>query len=307
MNTFKYALAIFFVAIMSGIPGATELPQDQSQRPGLAALLEKAAAYCRKLESAALDYICKEEIVEVTDPRLDQSRSRKPLTTWTSVRTQTDASAGLDETRSAIAISPSPPKIKRTLIYDYQCIRSGGEIREVRNLLQENRKKVNEPNAKLKTLNFLFGYVLMAPVGIFSESSQAFYDYKIVGREKVQKRPAVVIDVTPKPEPPEARNLYGKAWLDEATGDILKIQWSEKRVNHYEITLKRAELYERRPRLTIRSDFQVEKNGIRFPSKLFIEEAYVSEGGLVFVRSKTNVAYKDFKFFTVATESKIIR
>jgi hypothetical protein len=298
-------LTVIFMTTLSGIPAGTEFPQNQA--PDLAALLEKAAASCRKLEGAALDYICKEEIVEVTDPRLDMSQSTKPLTTWTSVKPTADASMGLGETRTGIAIVPSAPKVKRTLIYDYQCIRAGGEIREVRKLLEENRKKINEPNAKLKTLNFLFGYVLMAPVGIFAERSQADYDYKIAGRDKIQKRPAVIIDVAPKPEAPEARNLYGKAWIDAATGDILKIQWSEKRVNHYEITLKRAEQYNRKPRLTIRSEFQVEKNGVRFPSKLFIEEAYVSEGGLVFVRSETNVTYKDFKFFTVETEPRIIR
>lgn len=305
MNTLKGGLTLILVAILSGIPTGTEFPQ--SQAPDLAALLEKAAAYCRKIEGAALDYICKEEIVEVTDPRLDLKQSKAALTTWTTVRTEGDASAGLGETRTGIAIVPAPPKLKRTLIYDYQCIRSGGEIREVRNLLQENRKKINEPNAKLKTLNFLFGYVLMAPVGIFAEGSQPDYDYRIVGKDKIQKRPVVIVDVTPKPGAPEARNLYGKAWIDSATGDILKVQWSEKRVNHYEIALKRAEQYNRKPRLTIRSEFQVEKNGIRFPSKLFIEEAYVSEGGLVFVRSETTVAYKDFKFFTVATDSQIIR
>ena len=305
MNALKGGLTIILVAILSGIPAGTEFPQ--SQAPDLVTLLEKTAAYCRKLESSALDYICKEEIVEVTDPRLDLKQLKAELTTWTSVRTEGDASAGLGETRTGIAIVPPPPKIKRALIYDYQCLRAGGEIREVRNLLQENRKKINEPNAKLKTLNFLFGYVLMAPVGIFAEGSQPYYDYKIVGKDKIQRRPAVIIDVTPKPDAPEARNLYGKAWIDAATGDILKIQWSEKRVNHYEITLKRAEQYNRKPRLTLRSDFQVEKNGIRFPSKLFIEEAYVSEGGLVFVRSETTVTYKDFKFFTVATESQIIR
>lgn len=305
MNALKGGLTIILVAILSGIGGGKEFPQNQA--PDLATLLDKAAAYCRKLEGAALDYICKEEIVEVVDPRLDLKQSKATLTTWTSVRTEGDASAGMGETRTGIAVVPPSPKVKRTLIYDYQCIRAGGEIREVRNLLQENRKKINEPNAKLKTLNFLFGYVLMAPVGIFAEGSQPYYDYKIVGKDKIQRRPAVIIDVTPKPDAPEARNLYGKAWIDAATGDILKVQWSERRVNHYEITLKRAERYNRKPRLTIRSDFQVEKNGIRFPSRLVIEEAYVGNLGRAFVRSETTVTYKDFKFFTVATESQIIR
>jgi hypothetical protein len=290
------------VTILSGIPAGTEFPQKQA--PDLAALLDKAADYCRKLEGAALDYICKEEIVEVVDPRLDLKQSKTTLTTWTSVGAVGAASTGMGDSRTVVGIVAPVPKIKRMLIYDYQCIRAAGEIREVRNLLEENRKKINEPNAKLKTLNFLFGYVLMAPVGIFAERSQSDYDYKIVGTDKIGKRLVVIVDATPKPDAPEAKNLYGKAWIDAATADILKIQWSEKRVNHYEITLKRAEQYNRKPRLTIRSEFQVEKNGIRFPSKLFIEEAYVSERGLVFVRSETSVTYKDFKFFTVEVEIK---
>lgn len=305
MNALKCMLTVILMTTLSGIPTGKAFPQNQA--PDLAALLEKAAAYCRKLEAAALDYICKEEIIEITDPRLDMSQLTKPLTSWTTVSTVGDASTGMGETRTAVSVIVGVPKVKRTLIYDYQCIRAGGEIREVRELLEENRKKINEPKAKLKTLNFLFGYVLMAPVGIFAERSQPDYDYRILGKDKIQKRPVVIVDVTPKPDAPEARNLYGKAWIDAATGDILKVQWSEKRVNHYEIALKRGEQYNRKPRLTIRSEFQVEKNGIRFPSKLFIEEAYVSEGGLVFVRSETNVTYKDFKFFTVETEPKIIR
>ncbi|MCX6575056.1 MAG: hypothetical protein NTV82_01545, partial [Candidatus Aminicenantes bacterium] len=60
MNTLKCALTVMLLAILSGIPAGTELPRDQNHTPDLAALLEKAAAYCRKLESSALDYICKE-------------------------------------------------------------------------------------------------------------------------------------------------------------------------------------------------------------------------------------------------------
>jgi len=55
----------------------------------------------------------------------------------------------------------------------------------------------------------------------------------------------------------------------------------------------------RTPRLVMRSDFSAEKNGIRFPSSLYVEEAYLKESGKAFVRSKTEVVYKDFKFFSV--------
>jgi hypothetical protein len=290
---------------LSGIPAGPEFSQNQA--PDLAALLDKAAAYCRKLEGAALDYICKEEIVEVTDPRLDLIPSTMPTTTSTTAVPAGGSVAGTPLTQTTDRLVRSTKKVKQKLLYDYQCIRSGGEIREVRHLLEENGQKKNEPDAKLKTMNFLFGYVLMSPVSIFAERFHADFDYKVAGTAKIKKRPVVIVDVTPKPDVPETQNLYGKAWIDSATGDILRIQWSEKRVNHYEITASRALLYDRKPRLIIRSEFQVEKNGIRFPSKLFIEEAYVSKGGLVFVRSETTVNYEDFKFFTVATDSQILR
>lgn len=52
------------------------------------------------------------------------------------------------------------------------------------------------------------------------------------------------------------------------------------------------------------SEFQAEKNGLRFPTQLYIEEAYLDKRGRPFVRSKTTVTYKDFKFFTVEVEIK---
>ena len=307
MNIFKCRTTVILLMALSGIPAGTESLQNQTQTVDLAALLKKAAAYCRKLEGAALDYICKEEIVEVTDPRLDLIPATMPTTTSTTAVPAGGSVAGTPVAKTTGRLVRSTKKVKQKLLYDYQCIRAGGEIREVRHLLEENGQKKNEPGAKLKTLNFLFGYVLMSPVGIFAERFRGDYDYKVVGADKIKKRPVVIVDVTPKPDVPETRNLYGKAWIDSATGDILRIQWSEKRVNHYEITARRALLYDRKPRLTIRSEFLVEKNGIRFPNKLSIEEAYVSKGGLVFVRSETAVNYRDFKFFTVATDSQIIK
>jgi hypothetical protein len=142
----------------------------------------------------------------------------------------------------------------------------------------------------------------MGPVGLLGERFQPHYDFSVIGRDKIAKRPVVVIDAKPKPDAPETTNLYGKAWIDPATADILKIEWSESRVGRHEIFEKRGERYKCKPRLTILSEFHAEKNGIRFPTRLFIEEAYVNEKGGAFVRSKTEVAYKDFKFFTVEVE-----
>jgi hypothetical protein len=258
----------------------------------LDAVLKKTAAYCQRLESSVLDFVCLEEIQETIDPTLDVLPSSSLF--------------GIDDWGWAIgeAVLAGRPrqKIKSSYLYDYQCIRSERAIREMRTLLKENGKKTNVPKAALKTSVVVFGTALMGPVGLFGERFQSQYDYSISGQDKIAKRPVVVIDARPKPGAPQTRNLYGKAWIDPATADILKIEWSENRVGRHEIFDKRGEDYKRSPRLTILSEFRAEKNGIRFPSRLSIEEAYVSDKGRAFVRSKTEVIYKDFKFFTVEVE-----
>ena len=265
-------------------------PASPSPQPQLPALLAKAAEYCRKLESAAFDFVCREEISESIDPNLDVARKGPPPNPgWTTYSGPT------------ITIS-KVRKVKHKFVYDYQCVRAGRTIREMRTLLEENKKKKVVPNAQLGTSVVVFGMALMGPVGLFGERFQPDYDFAIAGEEKIGKTRVLVIDAKPKAGAPPTRNLYGKAWIDPATGDILKIEWSESRVGRFDIFEKRGELYKRKPRLVIRSEFSAEKNGIRFPSRLSVEEAYLKESGKAFVRSKTEVVYKDFKFFTVEFE-----
>jgi hypothetical protein len=256
----------------------------------LEALLAKTAEYCAKLESSVLNFVCREEIRETIDPSLEIDDSRySDLVLWPRV---------------------SPPravKIENTYIYDYQCIRSGRAIQEVRILLRENGRMKHERNAVLKTSVVVFETALMWPVGVYSERFQPDYDFTAVRRDKVGRRPVVVIDARPKPGAPEARNLYGQAWIDLATAEILRVEWNESRVGGYDVFAKRGARFQRTPRLTIRSEFSAEKNGLRFPSHMVAEEAYLGKSGGKFVRSKTEVTYKNFKFFTVEVEVDVGR
>jgi hypothetical protein len=175
-------------------------------------------------------------------------------------------------------------------------------LRETRTLLKENGKPANEPGTGLKTQNFVFSTPLLGPVGIFAQRCQPAYSYRIVGRDKVGKTPAVIIEAEPLYEMPGATNLYGKAWVGPDDGEILKIEWNDARIGNRAVFEERAERYKLKPRITLRSEFSTEKNGIRFPSKLWIEEAYLTERGRAYVRSETVVVYTDFKFFTVEVD-----
>jgi hypothetical protein len=267
----------------------------QAVAPPLDALLAKAAEYCRKLESSAFDFVCREEIRETIDPKLDAASKGPRIDPGSTNYLGPGASNYIGPT----LVLSTVKKIKHSFVYDYQCVRAGRTIREVRTQLEENGKRKIVPNASLQTSVVVWGTALLAPVGLFGERFQPDYDFTISGEGTFGKTKVILVEAVPKPGAPPTRNLYGKASIDPVTGDILEIEWSENRVGRFDVFEKRAEFYKRTPRLVIRSEFSAEKNGIRFPSRLYVEEAYLKESGKAFIRSKTDVVYKDFKFFTV--------
>jgi len=304
-----FRLAFLFVLILpvlraqSGGPAsAPTAPAPQapsaSSPTAVTLLLAKTAAYCGRLEASAFDFVCREEIRETIDPKLDAAAKGSTVDVIAPTIAGPTGQAYLGPTLVVTTVR----KMHRSFVYDYQCIRAGRAIREIRTEIEENGKKKNVPNAELQTSTVVWGTALLGPVGLFGERFQGDYSYALAGEEVVNGHRAVVVDAKPKPGAPPSRNLYGKAWLDPATGDVLKIEWSETRVGHFDVFAERGALYKRTPRLNIVSEFSVEKNGLRFPTHLAVEEAYLKESGKVFVRSKTDVVYKDFKFFTVEVE-----
>jgi hypothetical protein len=92
--------------------------------------------------------------------------------------------------------------------------------------------------------------------------------------------------------------------VDESDFSVLKIEWNQESVGNFEITEEIARRYKSKPQMTLVSEYKVEKNGIRFPSRYFIEEAYIGKKGKKFIRSEATVIYRDYEFFTVETEIK---
>jgi hypothetical protein len=205
-------------------PGFAHSPLGRTQeaapapRTQLQALLAKAAEYCQRLESSAFDFVCREEISESINPALDVAKKAPP------------ANPGWTEYFGPTITVSKLRKIKHTFVYDYQCVRAGRAIREIRTQLEENGKRKVVPNAELRTSIVVFGTALLGPAGLFSERFQPDYDFTVSGQEKIGKTAVLVIEARPKPGAPPSRNLYGKAWINPATGDILKIEWSESRV-----------------------------------------------------------------------------
>jgi len=246
--------------------------RGQSDQEKLGRVLQKAGEYCARLNRIALYFVCKEDIFE------------KVFYPYYVPRTLF---------RGEIE--------ENHYVYDYQLIRTD-QIEESRILLQENGVRSNMKDAPLKSKRFQYKHVIFGPIGIFGFNEQKLFGYSFEKETKLWGKPIVIIKAVPK-NPNDVNYLYGKAWVDRDDGRILRIEWEDRSLGNYEAALATAKRIGAKPNLMHYSEYQIEKNGIRFPSLYMINEEYYRTYRMV--KSQLTVKYDDYKFFTVDTEVTI--
>ncbi len=255
---------IFLLAAVMVLPSARHAFQDPTDHERLAAILKRSKEYCRRLDNAALDFVCLEEVTE--------------RTRFTSMEAD-------------------------VYLYDYQFVRKNQEMKEKRNLLAVNGKKKMSQDQPLQTVVFRYENALFGPVGLLSESWQAYHDYRLIGEDTLGKERTVVIGATPKPDF-ATPHCYGSLWVREEDGAVLKIVWDQRSIGNFRSVEEWAKLHEAQPKITSYLEYGLEKNGLRFPSRNYTENAYILKDGRKYANAEINIVYKKYKFFTVETEVK---
>ncbi len=285
---FEYACAmlVFFFAFALGSLSFSQEETTDNNQAKLKEILEKTADYCERLKKMALHFVCHENIEE-------------NIYTYKAVET-----VPADQLRSATALGRVSLRLKKkksnSYVYDYQMIKKGAKREEKRILLKENKKEKHEENAELKMQRFMAKYLVYGPIGFLSRSWQSQFNYEIVGTEDIEGRKTLIISAIPKEEREE--NYYsGKIWVEENDFSILKIEWDPKYIKGYEEevssmagTLKRT--------LNWAVYYEVEKNGVRFPSRQLIEEIYEAIEDKPHPKYTVSIVYDNYKFFTVEVE-----
>ncbi|MBP1769603.1 MAG: hypothetical protein H6P96_221 [Candidatus Aminicenantes bacterium] len=251
------AVSLAIIGVSPALPG----PQEPSDQARLATILEKAAHYCWRLDRAALDFVCLEEVSEMKDRHLRHFD---------------------------------------VFLYDYQFVRKKDEIKEQRNLIAIDGRKASRQSPPIQPAAFRYKNVLFGPVGLLSESWQAYHSYRIVGEEKILDEKAVVVEATPLPKAHEP-HPYGRIWIKESDGSVLKIAWDQASLGNFGEIEEWAAENESQPRITAYCEYRFEKNGLRFPSRNFTQQAYIRKDRSIFVNAEISVVYKNYKFFTVET------
>ena len=245
-------------------------------------VLKKSSNYCEKLARSALFFVCQEKIEETI-----YFYSYMPTF------------------RRYRIVSSIPQKIERNnYLYDYQLIKEGGKFEEKRILLAENGEKKHQENAELKTKRFYSKRSIFGPIGLLNKDSQELYDYEILKVDNLKGKNAYVIEIKPKKKMANRPN-YGKVWIDTKDSSVLKIETEEESLVGFEKLREESERQGLTPVLNVVHYFEIEKNGIRFPSRTIFEEGYI--GPRIKGRKKkssTIITYDKYRFFIVKVEVK---
>jgi hypothetical protein len=256
-------------------------PLPSKGAPVPPSVLAAAAAYCRDLETASLDFVCRETVRE---------RLGADFVPQTAILGRGVIAQHLD--------------LIRDWTYDYQLVRREGWTAETRILLEEDGKPRHEERAELRTDRFVHKLVVLGPVGLFGEEAQGRHDYVVVQETEQEGEPVLVVNVRPKGQ--DASSLYGKAWVRPRDGAVLKIEWEPASMGNYAAIEAFAKSLPATPSIKFVSEYGLEKNGLRFPSTYEVVEAYRTPSRTI-TASRTSVEYKDYKFFEVKVKTEVRR
>lgn len=263
----------------------------------LEAVLAKAQSYCQRLDGAALDFTCREEVKEKTNTRSQpQGISMQNMPTFVSSKP------------GALRVAPPPAEsfLDTTYLYDYQYTRNSAGMKQRRDLLKKGGDDLEEYDTRVKTLHFAFADIFFGPSRLLSQTAADTHVYTLLKTEKIKGQPAAVIVCAPKDIGGE-RVLSGKAWVRITDGAVLKIEWDPTTLAGWKEVLVVADRFKMKPQIKSVTEFRVEQNGLRFPSQYVTEEAYDGGGANIFTRSVTSAKYEDYKFTTVEIPTEVIK
>ncbi len=306
IRTFGFLKVIFYPGKLS-IPvneneSILDLLEDElveSYDEELQRILDKCSEYCLKLSESALYYVCHERIKE-------KSKNLDGPAPGMSIMPPISSSGLVFSGASVIDLILGDTS-RHVYVNDYQLIRKKDIIEEKRILMEMDRKNANIEKTPQMTKQSYSIKPILVPVQILSFEQRPRYLFKLAKDEKIKRESVYVIEAYPRPG--QTGNIRrGKFWVNKSDFQIVKAEVETDFVEGYEDILSECEHYFLKPHFKSTHDYEVEKNGILFPSR---SEIRVEYSGLLAakkdLKSELEVTYENYRFFTVATDYNIIK
>lgn len=265
----------------------------------LSNILDACADYCNKLTSYALHYICLEKVDEkvryVSNEYVGAGATGNP-----------DLHLGEYQRFELHQLMLKNSK-KDSYLFDYQLIRSEGKIDEKRIPLGKTGVKRNESDSSLDSRLSFHLQSILVPGHLLGLEQRSFYSYKRSYDEKVRGKMTYVIDISPK-QKRSGDFQRGRVWVEKQNHRILKIELETMFMKGYEEVYEECSKHYLTPHFTLTHLYEVEKNGIMFPSR---SEVRIEYSGLLRskreLKAEIDTRYSSYKFFTVDVDHDIIK
>ena len=263
-------------------------------------ILDKCSEYCLKLSESALYYVCHERIKE----KLKNLDGPEP---GLGIIPPSISNQGFAFSGALIIELILGDTSRHVYVNDYQLIRKKGVIEEKRILLEMDRKNANIENAPQVTKQSYSIKPILVPVQILSIEQRPRFLFKLAKDERIKGILVYVIEAYPRPG--QTGNIRrGKLWVNKSDFRIVKAEIETDFVEGYEDILSECDDYFLKPHFKSTHYYEVEKNGILFPSR---SEIRVEYSGLLaakkVLKSELEVTYENYKFFIVKTDHNIIK
>lgn len=247
-------------------------------------ILRSTGEYCERVKQIALHYICQENVIDIENFFQGPSRA-----------------LGMQREEKAFNIR----RVKRrTYRYDYQLVRKGDDLSEQRIMLEKNGKKKHQDNADLSHLKYYSQYLVFGPVGFLSRYWQSHFTYSLIGEDKIDGEPAFIIQADPNEVRLDNYNI-GRIWVNKDF-QIVRVEWEPASIQNYEDEILISRLGPFQKKVVWRVNYTVEKNGVWFPGRQFVQEIFFRNSKNGFqqkaVKRETRFEYNAYKFFIVETD-----
>ncbi len=282
---------------------------DAATREQMERILNGCAEYCRKLADAALFYTCEETIKETTHSlrhpdRLAMLVGRFPSDFAVQV---TESADGM--MTGWVVYKPQILSIKDAERFryncDYQMIRRFEEIKERRIVLKENGRKVVDEVRLLEEDRYSTLSPVVSLFKILDKDHQPLFNYRICEEKRVSGKDVYVLEAVPKFGDADGVRS-AKIWVEKGSFQIIKSEIEGVPLYGYEDILREAVFLNIEPFFLRTYEYKIENNGVMLPSRTAVLIKYPSlMSNRRETKSRVELTYKDFKFFTVETETVI--
>lgn len=300
-------MSVFLLAAHSSdlmAHGAPKKGKHKITQEEFARILDGCADYCAKLKAHTFDYQCTEEVLETLKPLTGSASRINPKTGKREFIKYSERLQKIQNVQKPVTWGKKTSvAFVDKYLFSYRMIKGKYAMRELRQWLtpKEERHENLDKDDVVRGSSFYSEWAIYTPASMLAKDRQARFRYRFEGYETLESRKCAIIRGIPI-DSKTTLGFHGRAWIDLEDFSVLKISADPKSINNYAIFKQSADNLNTRLHLTLEMDFGHLREGIRYPTRLFMLEIYrggtrlsrLKPGG--WERTRTEITYSDYRF-----------